>query len=72
MLRIVTSDLYLLLPFMFLGYWSVRIKRGKVQIEQEQNKKDRREQKKEERRQMLVCDVMRELKVVPFPTLDWN
>ena len=49
---------------MFLGYWSVRIKRGKVQIEQEQNKKDRREQKKEERRQMLVCDCCTELKML--------
>ena len=43
--------------------------KGKLQIEQEQNKKNRREQMKEERRQMLVCDCYKELKVVPFPTL---
>ena len=38
--------------------------KGKLQIEQEQNKKNRREQMKEERRQMLVCDCYKELKIL--------
>ena len=38
--------------------------KGKLQIEQEQNKKNRREQMKEERRQMLVCDCYKELKML--------